>query len=117
MTSSDVHQLTLNAGEVYTFHQVSNAMSTMTVWRRGLPRKFKQGYLIRELKEAVWQEKTAPEDEIKDLSYKLRNAVKERDALEVKLHQILNANAQAGDELLKIQRIWRALNNLMNPGR
>ena len=120
MTTVNVFDICFNAGESFTIHQVSNAMNALkanNVWRRGLPRKFQDGYLIRELKEEVWQKKVDSADEIKDLRYQLRNALKAKDAIIVEHGRYLLAVQQLEQELSTIRGLWRSLNNVMNPGR
>jgi hypothetical protein len=90
-------------------------------WRQGLPRKQKDGWLIRELKEELWQNSTVLvedfEDTLKDLRFELREANKAKDAMQTEIGRLILATQQSEQELAKLRSLWRSLNNAMNPRR
>ena len=107
-----------NNGIDVSFRSVCSILSkNQSWWRQGLPKKKKNGWLLRELKEEIWQEKSDPEDEIKDLRYQLREARKDRDAVQVQFEAVVKQRESYKLEMDTIRITWREFQNALHPRR
>ena len=91
-----------------TQRQVSATMSSMDVWRKGLPRKFRDGYLLRELPEHIWKK-----EEAQELRFQLNEVTKAKEAMISEINRLTLAVQARESELAKIRAAWRTFQNLM----
>lgn len=116
MTTANVQAWLIVNRCTYTIHQTSTAMSIMNIWRKGMPRKFREGFLIRELREDLWA-MAPPITEINSLRYQLKQANKHVDALKIKYNQAVVRSNKHMSELNRVRHAWREFNNLMQDRR